>query len=90
MTGVNAESIIWKLFKSIYALKQAIRVCIARIDRFLKQLGSASNSDDPCSYVRSGNEMDIVNMALIVEALRLAGKNMFAICWMKVQLSKLF
>lgn len=81
---------VCKLQKALYGLKQSPRKWHEKVDQFLiEQLGFVTARSDPCLYIKRDKDALMV-IALYVDDLLLAGKDMNAIAWMKSEFSKRF
>ena len=66
------ESLVCKLQRSIYGLKQSSRCWNEALDKHLKKLGFRQSNNDPCIYIlQSGGETFII--AVYVDDIILAG-----------------
>ena len=66
------EYLVYKLKKSIYALKQSPRCWNSTLDNCLRKMGFVQATGDPCLYISSEGEMFLI--AVYVDDILLAGK----------------
>ena len=82
------ESLVCKLKKALYRLKQAPRAWYGRIDRFLVSLGFTKSDADPKLYHNVVNDEPLI-LVLYVDDLFLTG-NEKLIVWCKKKLASGF
>ncbi|CAL8992142.1 unnamed protein product, partial [Prunus brigantina] len=85
----NGESMVCKLNKSIYGLKQASRQWYMRFDEVIKTYGFTKNILDSCIYVKVSGRHFII-LILYVDDILLASSNLTLLHDVKVFLSKHF
>jgi hypothetical protein len=80
-------SMVCRLLRSLYGLKQAARVWNQKIHAFLVKIGFVRSSADPCLYIDLKRNLYIT---IWVDDLLIAGKHGWDIANVKVQLSSEF
>ncbi|RVW68061.1 Retrovirus-related Pol polyprotein from transposon TNT 1-94 [Vitis vinifera] len=71
---VGKEDLVWKLNKSIYGLKQALRQWYLKFDRIITQNGFKENTVDRCIYLRV-NGSSYIFLVLYVDDIPLASND---------------
>ena len=82
------ESLVCKLQKSIYGLKQSPRCWNSALDDYLKKMGFVQAAGDPCLYMASEGEMFLI--AIYVDDILLAAKTIERLNAVKQALSQKF
>ena len=82
------ESMVCKLKKSIYGLKQSARCWNTELNKQIKNMGFKQCSSDPCIYVR--DLAGIFILAIYVDDIILAGENTEVIDDIKKRISEKF
>lgn len=80
------ESLVCKLKKSIYGLKQSPRCWSKTFTEFMKNIGFNQSTSDPCVFVRSRQELEI--LAVYVDDLILITESMESMEELKLALKK--
>lgn len=80
------ESLVCKLKKSIYGLKQSPRCWSKTFTEFMKNIGFKQSTSDPCVFVRSRQELEI--LAVYVDDLILITESMESMEELKLALKK--
>ncbi|KAL2622483.1 hypothetical protein R1flu_002688 [Riccia fluitans] len=86
------ESLVCRLLKSLYGLKQSPRQWNKRFDEFMKSQGFTRSVEDPCVYLkRVNNEVfGLVILVLYVDDMLIAAKDKSEVEKVKTQLSTEF
>ena len=82
------ESLVCKLKKSIYGLKQSPRCWNSVLDQFLKKIGFVQATSDPCLYIASEGELFLI--AVYVDDIVIAGSSDVRMKEVKQALSQKF
>ncbi len=80
------EHLVCKLKKSIYGLKQSPRCWSKTFTEFMKNIGFKQSTSDPCVFVKSQQELEI--LAVYVDDLILITESMESMKEMKLALKK--
>ena len=81
-------SVVCKLKKSIYGLKQSPRCWNSVLDQFLKKIGFVQATSDPCLYIASEGELFLI--AVYVDDIVLASSSDVRMKEVKQALSQKF
>ena len=83
------ETLVWKLRKGLYGLKQSGRIWNELIDRTLKNLGFTALESDHCVYTRS-SDRGVIFLALYVDDCLLFANNLSELEDFKLELAEKF
>jgi len=86
---LNKDNKVCLLKKSLYGLRQAGRNWYATLDKVLRKYGAAPSNADPCVY-RIGKGDDLVLIAVYVDDLIIASKDVNRMEQLKINLSQEF
>ncbi|KMQ86259.1 retrovirus-related gag-pol polyprotein [Lasius niger] len=86
---LNTDNKVCHLKKSLYGLRQAGRNWYATLDKVLRKYGATPSNADPCVY-RIGKNEDLILIAVYVDDLMIASKDIKRMEQLKINLSQEF